>query len=136
MGNLFYYRKPENDLGDLSKGRWRQVRKILPHMIDYINESMQEKWNEGTIRNVSIPGPNFQAKADIPPKKFLLCDRIFADLSEVQDEVCIIDSRAIKTIFEWSDFLLKRDGAFKLYVPTLEAFKQATYGIENYWNEA
>ena len=129
MGNLFYYRQPDNELGDISKGRWRQVRKILPHMIDYINESMQEEWKEGTIRNISVPGDTLDSKAEIPQKHYLKSDKIFADLSEVQDEVCIIDSEAIKTIFEWSDFLQKRDGAFKLYLPTLGALKQATYGI-------
>ena len=135
MGNTFYYKERENDLGEMSNGRWRQVRRILPLMIDYINESMHEEWKEGVTRNVSIPGDKLDSSATVPEKKYLKKDQIFTDLSGMWSEVFIDDSQAIKTIFEWSDFLQKRDGAYQLYLPTLEALKQATYGIEKYWKE-
>jgi len=135
MGNNIYYLNHENKLSDISKGRWKVIRRILEVLVDYLNSTMHRNWSAGEFRNVVVRETNPFTNQNIrsfqsPPSigEFRL-ENIFEDLSDSLDEIIIIDSAELKRLFQWCDFLRERDGAFEFFVPLVNTLSQMTAGI-------
>ncbi len=139
MGDLFFYKNHENDLGDMSKRRWREVRKLLPLAVAYVNDAMMLDWDQGTRRSVLVselgarPARAVQNDAiDVPPKGHVDVGSLLRDDADAMDEVIIQDAEALVRFFGWCAFLSQRDGVFELYAECVAALKRATPGVENY----
>jgi hypothetical protein len=115
VGNLVFYRSSENDLGDVGKGRWREMRRLLPALIEYLNVAMRHDW-----------------RAEAPPiGEFSLAD-IVEDKSESFDEIYIRDADELVRLFQWFAFLHQRDGAANLYANLIEELRRCTAGIDRF----
>ena len=134
MGSLFFYKDYQHSLGDVAAGRWRQMRKLLPALVEYLNESMAVDWDSGTRLNVAVseagaspglPGPR------TPPRigPFAL-DRLLRDESQTRHEIYIEDADEFMRLLDWHAFLQDRDGAASLYEPLVSELRARTRGIE------
>jgi hypothetical protein len=130
MGNIIFYK--DTDIGDVTKGRWRLMRQLLPVAITYVNGSMKEDWRPGTLRNVTVwpthvaPPTSPTSTAPSPADPFSL--EIFDDQSETLDEIHLVDAAELRRLFEWCDFLATRDGAYELIQPLIDALRVRTKG--------
>lgn len=123
MGNLVFYRSNENDLGDVGKGRWREMRRLLPALIEYLHVAMHQH------ERVDHTG------AEAPPTgEFRLAD-IVQDESENLDEIYIRDADELVRLFKWFAFLHQRDGAANLYANLVDELRRCTAGIERFASE-
>ncbi|MEZ4298779.1 MAG: hypothetical protein R3B70_27760, partial [Polyangiaceae bacterium] len=52
--HCLFYLDRDKDLGEVSKGRWRVLRRLLGVFVDYVNEAMREPWSAGDYRNVVL----------------------------------------------------------------------------------
>lgn len=135
MGHLLFYQSYDQELGDVSVGRWREIQRLLPPLLDYLNSAMQLNWDAGTRRNVTV----FKGGAVVPPEipandkpcvtPFILA-RFLRDESDKLNEIYVEDAGELLRMFHWYDFLLTRDGAARLYLPLVEALRSCTGGIE------
>lgn len=138
MGNCISYLDPSNDLGDISKGRWRVMRRLLVPFLDYVNDAMREPWAEGELRNVVIRGgamtPQGAAgEADRAPldRPFSL-DGILEDHADGMSEIIFVDAAELSRLLAWATFLEQRDGAFELFAPLVRTLREKTARIEEY----
>jgi hypothetical protein len=137
LGHLLFYQSYAHDLGEVSVGRWREIQRLLPPFVDYLNSAMEEKWPAGTRRNVTV----FADDTVVPPEtrsnerpcvgQFILAG-VIRDESDGQNEIYVEDADELIRMFDWYDFLVARDGAAQLYMPLVEAIRSCTRGIEAY----
>jgi hypothetical protein len=137
---IFYLDKQRNkhDLGEVAVGRWREMQSLLPLLIAYVNRLMAVPWHSGRLANVTIDAagiltPDHRA-ADEPspePRPFILRD-FLEDWTDGFDEIYITDADELQRLFAWCDFLARRDGAYELYAPLVEAVRLRTRRIDQF----
>ena len=138
MGNNISYRTPDNDLGEISKGRWRVMRRLLEVFVDYVNASMRTPWHEGQFRNVvvrqpgDLPIPDVSGRGAAPPSGEFRLEAILRDLSDEMDEIIFVDASELGRLLAWADFLAERDGAFEFFVPLVRTLREKTATIDRY----
>jgi len=131
MGNLILYN--DQNIGDVAKAKWRLMRQLLPIAIAFVNASMKEAWEPGTLRNVVVSTsgvtPAVPATSTAPSARapFSL-EAIFDDQSDTFDEIHLLDAAELQRLFTWCDFLVTRDGAYELIQPVIEALRIRTRG--------
>lgn len=135
MGHLVFYRCYDHELGDVSVGRWREIRKLLPSLVEYLNNAMTLDWEQGTRRNVTLYSdgsvrPPEAADATMPPVAPFILEHIFRDESDGLNEIYVEDADELTRLFAWYDFLSARDGAAALYAPLIQALRSCTCGFE------
>lgn len=137
MGHLLFYQSYDHHLGDVSIGRWREIQRLFPAFLEYVNSAMLLTWNPTTRRNVlltaegsMLPGepPNVAPPSMVP---FVLTGFI-RDESDGLNEIYVTDAGELLRLFAWFDFLVMRDGAASLYSPFVEALRSCTYGIARF----
>ncbi len=135
MGHLLFYRSYDHDLGDISVGRWRELQRLLPPFLEYVNGAMNSNWGPGTRRNVTVcadgsvqpPETSGDEKPSVGP--FMLA-HLIRDESDGLNEIYVEDACELMRLFDWYAFLEARDGAASLYSPLVEALRSCTRGIE------
>ena len=137
MGNSISYLTPDNDLGEISKGRWKVMRRLLEVFLDYVNESMNEPWPAGHFRNVVLSdartlAPGREEVGEAPPTGAFAMSGILDDLSDEIDEVIIVDAVELRRLFAWARFLEQRDGSFEFFVPLVNTLRGKTAKLEHY----
>ncbi len=140
MGNLFFFKSYDHDLGDMGKRRWHEVRKLLPLAFEYVNDAMTLDWEDGARRSVVV-GPRGaepsvsranDAQVSLPPAGPFDPRTMLIDRADATDEVFVQDATAWLRFFAWCDFLEHRDGVFRLYGGCVTALRVATTGIEDH----
>ncbi len=135
MGNLFFYKTYDNDLGDCSKERWRHAARLLPLMLDFINRSMAKDWHSGRFENVSVSRNvstvSLLQKSQFPkpPTGEFILNTFLDDRSDC-DEIYIQDANELMRLFAWCEFLRQRDGVFAFYEPLVDALRSWTWGVD------
>lgn len=147
MGTVIFLGKCDGDYSDWVReecfaeagmGRWHEIQKLLPLLIDYVNRSMEHNW-AGVSRNMlfgvaSDPIGDANNNEDPPtPKKFVIGEFI-TDYTDSLSEVYLTDGRELLRLFAWCDFLSQRDGAFEFYIPLLQTLRSYTQGLEELVN--
>lgn len=135
MGHILFYKSYEHELGDVSVGRWREIQRLLPPFVEYVNGAMTLDWSSGIRRNVTVYADDslklFEAsdaeRLTILP--FMLT-RFLRDESDVLNEIYVEDADEVMRLFAWYDFLSARDGAASLYAPLVQTLRSCTRGIE------
>jgi hypothetical protein len=54
VGYLLFYQSYDHALGDVSVGRWREIQRLLPPFIEYVNSAMMLNWDPATRRNPTV----------------------------------------------------------------------------------
>lgn len=135
MGNLFYYKNYDNDLGDCSKARWRHAARLLPLLLDFVNRSMVNDWSTGKLKSISVSDdasatpPLERTQLAEPPVGEFVLDQFLDDRSDC-DEIYVSDANELMRFFAWCDFLRQRDGVFAFYEPLVEGLRSWTHGID------
>jgi len=137
MGNEFFYRDYDHELESMTKGKWRQVRRVLRLFIEYVNEITQADWSENTFFNVAVSEkrtePPLQIASTGPEiKKPFDFDMLFRDEADSTDEVYVENLDELARLFEWASFLEQRDGAFRMYKETISELQRSVWGYERY----
>lgn len=109
MGILIFYEGDGRIAGDIDKRHWRQMRRILPPLFDWLNEHMRR------------PPKTVPPTLIVEPFKLTAMLRDEADKTE---EVNLIGLDEWKRFFAWCDFLAPRDDAFKFFGPTVELLRE------------
>lgn len=129
MGNVFYLGNGGPNVGDMSKGRWREMRRLLPLFLHFINSAMKDDWRPGVMRSVVVfqngsSSPSFGKKDSLPPTPGTFeFARLIRDLADDTDEVFFEDQAELVRLISWCDFLESRDGAFLFYKPVADALR-------------
>jgi hypothetical protein len=135
VGYLLFYQSYDHALGDVSVGRWREIQRLLPPFIEYVNSAMMLNWDPATRRNPTVyadgtmlpPETDDNEKPAVNPFVLTLFIR---DESDGLNEIYVEDACELLRMFEWYKFLTARDGAASLYTPLVEALQSCTRGIE------
>ena len=116
MGNETYYLSSNQRLGDVSKGRWVEMSKMMPLLLDFVNSSMEKNWGNS------------------PPadKQKFRMDGLLQDASRGRNEIIFRDAHELKRLFAWCQFLEAHNGAFSLYKPLVETLSDITWEIARY----
>jgi len=137
VGNNIYYLNDENDLSDISKGRWKVMRRLLEVLVDFVNSTMKSNWSPGEFRNVVVRETkeftNQNAFSSLSPPSIgeFRLENILEDSSDSFDEIIFINSTELERLFQWCDFLKERDGAFEYFVPLVDTLRQKTAKIDS-----
>ena len=135
MGHLLFYKDYDHDLGDVSIGRWREIQRLLPLLVEYVNRAMTQDWHPGTRQNVTVyTDGSLQPCGDLNVAKpsgspFILAG-IIRDESNGLNEIYVEDADELVRLFAWYEYLAARDGAASLYAPLVAALRSCTRGIE------
>lgn len=141
MGNeiVLIHSGGEEHIASIGKAGWREMRKVLPLMLDFINRSMRDKWaiyheehpallwDGDPERTISIDlrdGPKHQRAFTV--------ETLINDRSEEVDEIYFLDADEVIRLFAWSAYLDQHHGAFGLYAPVIGSLKSRLDGIEKY----
>lgn len=137
MGHSIYYVNINHPVGDISVGRWREIRRIFPVFLEYINSVMLLSWELGTRRNVIVrtdgtvlpPAPKDGDKPTVAPFTF---EGLIRDESDGLNEIYIESAYELLRMIAWFDFLVARDGAASLYAAFVEVLRPYACEIETY----
>jgi hypothetical protein len=111
--SIYYRDKQDNrhDLGEVAVGRWREMQKLLPLLIEYVNRSIMVAWHEGRLANVAIdatgtvaPGRAAASAPSPEPRPFVLRD-FLVDWADGFSEIDITDAAELQRLFAWCDYL-------------------------------
>ena len=109
MGIFLFYEGDGRIAGEISTAHWRQMRRILPVLIDWLNEATKARH--------SPPPP-----ATLLPEPFKLSSLI-RDEADTKEEINIRDRHEMKRLFAWCDFLAPLDEAYALFDPIVRILR-------------
>jgi hypothetical protein len=108
LGYEIFYETNDQHIGSMARGRWHEVGKLLPLLIDYVNRAMTLDWRPATAP---------------APLAFDLANML--SLEHVsQDEIYISAASEWGRLFNWCSLLKGRDGAYDLYDPLVLRLRQ------------
>jgi len=119
MGYDIYYKDHNHRLSHISQGRWHEMRKLMPLLVEFVNERMKINWF-------------VQSETELPERRDFAVDELIRDETHMEDKVFFLDAQELQRLFDWCGFLAPRNGAFALYKPLVEELKTFTRGIEQY----
>jgi len=133
MGNEIIYN--DQSIGDIAKRRWLALRELLKVLLTYINTIMDDNWRSGRAINIVVSAqgtvpPELPPVDESPPRsgQFYL-DSILDDRSDQLDEIVMLDPEELYRLFEWCEYLSRRDGAFELFAPAIRALREKTASL-------
>ena len=109
MGILVFYDGDGRIAGDIGKRHWRQVRRLLPLLVDWLNDHMRR------------PPKVVPPKLIVGTFKLATMLRDDADKSE---EINLLDLGEWKRFFAWCDFLAPYDETFKFFAPVVALLRE------------
>ena len=109
MGNIIFFQSSEHEIGNVGKGRWREMRRLLPALVEYLNASTTDRDRD-----------TFELT------------RIFRDESDFRDEVYIDDASELLRLFKRFSSVSERDSSAGFYAPLIEELRLRTQGIERF----
>jgi hypothetical protein len=126
VGHELYYKTDEHHIGNVSIRRWKEISKLIPMLVDFINKAMQKEWNEGTARDVSVFAggksvPQIPPPQESPPvAEPLSLNRMLAEERLTLNEIYFNNAGEWNRLLAWCDFLADRDGVLDLYRPLVD----------------
>jgi hypothetical protein len=129
VGHEIYVQTDEWHVGSVSIGRWAEMSKLLPLLIDFVNRAMHQEWQPGTARNIVVHSGGISIPPIPPPPQELPASGAFQlsrMLSEEwigSNEIYVLDPAEWLRLLLWCDFLSGRDGAFSFYSPLATAIR-------------
>ena len=132
MGNNVYYRSSSHLIGDVSKGRWEEMRRLLPELLRFLNERLEREWSHGrTLPQALSEGayPGRPPVGLVPPAGKFVLTALIRDESATLDEIFIEDAAELARLFRWFEILSEFSGAASLYAPLVEQLRVCTQGI-------
>ena len=142
MGNEIYVDYTEagrKHVGSIGKAGWREMRKILPLMLDFINEEMRSErpihlgdgpvlvWDGDPLRPIAIG-----LRGDPASQTPFTLEQLLDDKSDVFDEIYFRNPDEVIRLFAWAKYISSYHGAFDLYVPVIEGLKARMHDVEQY----
>ncbi len=109
MGILVFYDGDGRIAGDIGKRHWRQMRRLLPILFDWLNEHMRR--------------PPKNAPAALASVTFKLA-AMLRDDADKREEINLIDPAEWKRFFAWCDFLAPLDDTFKFFAPAVTLLRE------------
>jgi hypothetical protein len=109
MGILVFYEGDGRIAGDIRRRHWRQIRRILPLLFDWLNE------------HVHRPPKSVPTKLVIAPFKLATMIR---DDSQAKEEINLINAAEWNRFFAWCDFLSTVDDTHRLFAPALHILRE------------
>jgi hypothetical protein len=109
MGIMVFYEGDGRIAGDIGKRHWRQMRRILPYLIEWLNEYMRH------------PPKGVPEKLILAPFKLSKMVRDDADKAE---EINLSDLVEWNRFFAWCDFLGPIDDTYRFYAPVVELLRE------------
>ena len=109
MGILVFYEGDGRIAGDIGKRHWRQMRRLLPLLFDWLNEHM---------RRPPKPVPE---KLTVATFKLATMLR---DEADAKEEINLIDLAEWKRFFDWCDFLAPLDDTYRFFAPAVELLRE------------
>jgi hypothetical protein len=119
----------------MSLRRWDEVHKLLPPLVDFINQAMKKEWSPGTARDIrimangaiqpAVPPPTVEAP---PPEPFEL-DKMLSTEHLGLNEIYFFLASEWDRLFAWCAFLETRDGAYELYDPLVLTLRRGLHKI-------
>jgi hypothetical protein len=109
MGILVFYEGDGRIAGDIRRRHWRQMRRVLPLLFDWLNEHMRR------------PPSNTPPKLVVGQFKLAAMMR---DDSGKTEEINLIDLAEWKRFFGWCDFLAPLDDSFGFFAPVVQVLRE------------
>ncbi len=131
MGCELYYQRHEHRLGSLSLRRWNEVRRLLPLLVNFVNEAMADEVRDLMVSSSGASEPQCSPPEQLPPevRPLALADMMSEDRLS-QNEIYIDKAEEWDRLFAWCDFLAKREGVvYELYRPLVETIRPCLQGM-------
>lgn len=109
MGILVFYDGDGRIAGDIEKRHWRQMRRILPQVFEWVNDQMRKP--------PKAPPPELTVAPFKLPK-------MMRDDADKTEEINLVELAEWKRFFAWCDFLGPRDDTFKFFVPVVALLRE------------
>jgi hypothetical protein len=109
MGIMVFYEGDGRIAGDIGKRHWRQMRRILPVLVEWLNEHLRK------------PPKGYPATLTLAPFKL---SAMLKDDADKAEEVNLLGLDEWKRFFAWCEVLDAVDDTYKFFAPTVEVFRE------------
>lgn len=109
MGILVFYDGDGRIAGDIEKRHWREMRRILPQIFEWINAHIQH------------PPKGVPPALTIAPFKL---NKMMRDEADKTEEINLVALAEWKRFFAWCDFLAQQDDTFRFFAPIVAVLRE------------
>jgi hypothetical protein len=109
MGILVFYDGDGRIAGDIAKQDWRQMRRLLPLVFEWLNDRVRH------------PYQNLPPKLTTSPFKLNAMIRVD---SEKKEELNLVDAVEWRRFFGWCEFLSTTDPTHRFYAALIQTLRE------------